>query len=521
MSTIADPPAKGAVAAVPRKAYLGTLLAACSAAFVAQANSAIPATMNGLFQVDLGATGNQITWITAGFMIAVVVFEFTFGVLGDMFGRKRLVMIGTAVLLIGNSVCATAGSPHPLIIGSALTGLGSGAMLPGSLALVASLTQNSAARAKAVAVWAGFLSAGAGAVPVFGGAFAHYGNWRGAFWVLAALAALSILAMAFFASESAAPEGRKLDVPGQLAFAVGLILVLFAAVQGPEEGWGEPRIVACFIIGALVLALFIVVEARSASPILHLDLFRNRAFALTSLASVIGMFAFLGTGYTLSMWMGPTQHQDPLRIAVVFVLLQAPTFVLIPVMSRLLETGRATGMLISGFVLIAAGAFLLTRLEATNSSLTPFLLPALLVGVGFSLSLNSVIAVALDSVPEHLAGMASATVTMFRDLGFSLGPVFIGAIALSKAGNELTSALHGSNLPAADLEAASKVAEMGGTVAVNGIMPGQPGAAAHGLAMASLDTGLTSGFVVCGIASVVAAVVIALGMGLRRTARAS
>ncbi|MFI9605039.1 MFS transporter [Streptomyces sp. NPDC052043] len=518
MSTTADEAATGPASAVPRRAYLGTLVAACSAVFVAQASSSIPSTLNGLFQSDLGATGDQITWITAAFMIAVVVFEFTFGVLGDLFGRKKLVIAGTAVLLVGNIVCATATQPHALWIGAGLMGLGAGAMLPGSLSLAAAVTRTSRTRAKAVAIWAGFLSAGGGAAPLIGGLFAHYGSWRGAFWILGVLAALSIVLMLLFAAESSAPEGRKLDIPGQITFAVGLILILFAAVQGPADGWGNPRIVTCFAVGTLFLAAFVLIENRSESPILHLDLFKNRAFTVTSIAAVIGMFSFLGVGYTISMWMGPTQHQDPLRIAVVFMILQAPTFVLIPVMSRLLRRMSATLMLSSGFALMAVGSLCYTTLDVTDNRLAPFVLPSVVIGLGFALSLNSITAVALNTVPMHLAGMASATNNMIRDLGFSLGPVVIGAVALSQAGDQLMAELPGSGLPADQITAATGIAELGGPVAVNGILPGQPGSAAHALALGSLGSGLTLGFIVCGIAATAAAVLTVLGMGRTRPA---
>ncbi len=370
---------------LPRKAVAGTLIGACSAVFVAQASSSIPSTLNGLFVAQLGATGSHLTWITAAFMIAVVVFEFTFGgVLGDLFGRKKLVVAGGAgVLLLGLIVCATAPVPIMIVVGSALNGLGAGAMLPGSLSLAAAVTHTPpASRARAVATWAGFLSAGGGAAPLLGGLFGTYGSWRGAYWVLVALTALSILLTLFLATESSAPEGRKMDVPpGQVTFAVGLILVLVATVQGPEVGWGHPPwIWVLFVIGAVFLVAFVFIESRVESPILHLDLFRNRAFAVSSIVAIFGMFAFLGGGYAISMWMGPIQHQDALRIAAVFIVLQLPTFLLIPVMSRVTTRVRPVWLLSGGFVLMSAGYFLLTGLNIHDPALVAFLVPALLIG---------------------------------------------------------------------------------------------------------------------------------------------
>lgn len=120
----------------------GTLAAACGAVFVAQVANALPASLNGLFQQDLNTHGSQLTWVTAAFMIAVVCFEFTFGVLGDLFGRRRLVLAGTALVAVGSTVAALAPTVQVLWLGAALNGLGAGAMFPGSLTAVTAVTRD-------------------------------------------------------------------------------------------------------------------------------------------------------------------------------------------------------------------------------------------------------------------------------------------------------------------------------------------------------------------------------------------
>lgn len=495
--------------------YLGTLVAACSAVFAAQSAGTLPASINGLLQSDLHAQGHEITWIPSSFMIAVVVFELTFGVLGDLFGRRKLVAAGCVGLLAGSVVSATAPSIHVLWIGSALNGLGAGAILPGSLALAAAVSHTAASRAKAVAIWAGFLSAGSGAAPLIGGLCAHYGSWRDAFWVLAALAVIALLLTVTVSAESSAPEGRRLDVPGQITFAIGLILVLFAAVQGSVDGWGSGRVVGSFALGVGLLIAFVLIERRVPSPILHLGLFKNRAFAVTSIVAVVGVFGFVGMAYGISMWMGPVQHQDPLRIAAVFIVMQAPAFVLIPVMSRLIHYVSPAWLLSSGFAMIAVGAFWYAGLDITDDALTPFWLPTLLVGIGFALILNSVTAAAINAVPLHLAGMASATINMVRDLGFALGPVVVGAVALSRADTGFMTGLRSEGLPVEELAAAASLGRSVGPLAVNSLPPGAPGAAAHHLALVSLGGGFAAAFVVCGVAALVAAACSILLVGVR------
>jgi MFS family permease len=484
----------------------GTLAAACVAVLVAQVANALPASLNGLFQEDLHTTGSQLTWITAAFMISVVVFELTFGVLGDLFGRRRLQALGGVVLVVGSLVSAIAPVVQVLWIGAALSGLGAGAMFPASLALVAAVTHTPARRARGIALWAGFLSAGAAVSPLLGGVFAEVGSWRGSFLIVAGLAVATVAVTMLLSAESTAPEGRGLDVPGQITFAIGLIAVLYALTQGATDGWTRTHIVLGFVVGIVFLAAFVVVERRAATPMLNLDIFGNRAFSVASIVTVVGMFAFLGSCFSFSIWLGAVQHQAPARVGIPLLLIQAPAFVLIPVISRLLARVNARWLLTVGFALMALGAWLASRLDVTNTSLVPMVAPALLLGVGFALSVSSFTAVAINTVPLHLAGMASATTNLLRDLGFALGPILVGAIALSTAGNRLGAALATATLPADQAGAANGVFRAGGPLAVNGLPPEAPGAAAHGLALDALGSGFSAAFLVCAIAALAAAV---------------
>jgi EmrB/QacA subfamily drug resistance transporter len=487
------------------------------AVFVAQVANAIPASLNGLFQSELNTTGSQLTWITAAFMIAVVVFELTFGVLGDLFGRRRLQAAGGLVLVLGSIVSAAAPTVQVLWVGAALSGLGAGALFPASLALIAAVTHDPQARARGIALWAGFLSAGAAVSPLLGGVLAGETSWRWSFAVVTVLAVVTIVATLLLSVESTAPEGRGLDVPGQITFAIGLIAVLYGLVQGAEDGWTEPHILIALVVGVVFLAAFVLAEQRAATPLLHLELFRNRAFSVASIVTVVGMFAFLGSCFSFSIWLGAVQHQSPARVGIPLLLIQAPAFVLIPVVSRLLNRVSARWLLTVGFALMAVGAWLASRLEVQDMSLAPMVAPTLLIGVGFALSVSSFTAVAINTVPLHLAGMASAATNLLRDLGFALGPIIVGAVALSTAGDELGAALATADLPADQAGPANGVFQSGGALAVNGLPPDVPGAAAHPLALDALGSGFSSAFLVCAIAALAAAVLTLVGLsGVRR-----
>jgi MFS family permease len=489
------------------KLTIGTLIAGCFAVMVAQIGIAIPATLNGLFQQDLHPIGSQLTWISDAFLLPVAVLELTFGVLGDLFGRKRLMLVGGGLLTVGELTSSASSGVYLLWVGQALAGLGAAALFPTSLSMLAAGTDHQHKdRARAIAIWAGFLSAGGFLAPLLGGITATYGSWRTSFVVVAILAVLTALISALFARDSSAPEGRSLDWGGQITLAVGLFALLVGVIEGPTDGWGSATVVIAFVVAVIGLALFIAVERRTRSPLLRLDLFRNRRFAIASIVAVVGMFSFLGTAYATSIRLGPIQEQAPLRTSVAFILLQGPALLLIPLTSWLLHRVNPRWLLGGGFAVMAAGELLAATIPIANGTLTALIVPLGLVGIGFAFAVCSITASAVNTVPPHLTGMASATTSLLRDFGFTLGPALVGAIALGRAAIGFGAALPGAGLPTAQVAAAQQTAAAGGPLAVNGLPPGTPGSAAHDLAFNALGNGYSIGYLVCGICALVAAI---------------
>ncbi|HEY3753243.1 MAG TPA: MFS transporter [Pseudonocardiaceae bacterium] len=444
----------------------GTLIAGCLAVCVAQIGLAIPATLNGLFQADLQPVGSQLTWISDAFLLPVTVLELTFGVLGDLFGRKRLLVGGAGLLALGEFVAAVASGVQVLWVGQALAGLGAAALFPTSLAMIAAGTHTTQDRARGIAVWAAALSSGGFIAPVLGGITGNYGSWRWAFVIVLIIAVASAVVALLLAEDSSAPAGRSLDWGGQVTILVGLFALLYGVIQGQSDGWAAPSVIVAFVIAAVFLVLFVHAERRAASPMLRLDLFRNRAFTVASIVAVVGMFSFLGTAYATSIRLGPIQHQSPLRTSVAFILLNGITLVLEPLTSRLLARVNPRILLSTGLLLMAAGDFIAATIDVHDTALTSLILPLALVGIGFAFSVSSITATAVNTVPIHYAGMASASTSLLRDFGFTLGPAIIGAVALSRAAVTFSANLATSSLAPDVKAAATTVAQEGGPLAV-------------------------------------------------------
>lgn len=529
-----------------------TFIAAFLSVALAQTAYAIPGALNGAFAAEFHTTGAGLTWITAIFEIGIVAFELTFGLLGDMFGRKKLLVAGAALIVAGAALSALADSTAFMIVAQAVAGIGAGLLFPIGLAMVAAITPDPAKRARVIATWAGFLSLGAVVSPVLAGVTAQlftipgaapgapnvFSGWRVAFWIIAAVA-LVLVALSAATRDSAAPAGRRLDLPGQITFALGLIAVLYATVTAVDAGFGAIEVIVAYVIGAVLLVAFIVIEQRSPAPLLHLSLFRNPAFSIGSVVAVFGMFAFLAICFATSISEGALAQSPVWVIAVLFVCIQGPAFVLAPLVGRLIHAVSPRWTLSVGFVLMAISGFWLSTFtlgvpaQFGGTPWTDFIVPLLLLGVGFALTVGSITAFAINTVRPHEIGTAAATTSLMRDLGFTLGPVVGSAIAFGLGStafsNGITGVLQGAGLPDTAVGGLSHVPPLAwlagwdGVVAEFGVQMAASGAPAPavdgavqaltdaqgsimGLAGSSLGSGFQVVYVVAAVAALVSAV---------------
>lgn len=431
-----------------RGSVRATFIAAFLSVTLAQTAYAVPGALNGAFAAEFHATGAGLTWITAIFEIGIVAFELTFGLLGDKFGRKKLMIAGSVLVVIGAALSAVATDIGFMIFAQAVIGIGAGLLFPIGLAMVSALTPDRAKRSRVIATWAGFLSLGAVISPVMAGLTAQFltipgaepgapnefSGWRVSYWIIAAVAVV-LVAVSASTRDSSAPSGRRLDLSGQITFALGLIAVLYATVTAVDHGFAYWQVIVAYVVGAALLVSFVIIELRSPSPLLHLELFRNRTYSTAAIVAVTGMFAFLAICFATSISVGALAQEPVWVIGVLFVLIQGPAFVLSPIVGRLIHSVAPRWLLTSGFALMAVAGFWLSSFTLGvparfgGTPWTEFMVPLLLLGIGFALTIGSITAVAINTVPEHQIGMASATTSLMRDLGFTLGPVVGSAIA--------------------------------------------------------------------------------------------
>jgi MFS family permease len=531
------------------------MLAAIVAVCVAQVTVAVPAVLIGLFQSDLGTTSSELTWIADIVMIPITLLELSSGVLGDLFGRKRLLVGGGVLVALGGAIAmltpgagtSTAVRTWMLCGGQVVTGIGAAALFATSLAMVAGRAHSDEERARSIALWVVALATGGFVSPLIGGLTAQHhwfagqadSGWRWTFLGVLVLGLITATISWRLAQDSRSPQGRSLDWVGQVTIAVALFALLFAVIQGPTSGWASAQVIIGFAVAAVLLPAFVVIERRRSTPLLQMHLFANRAWAVSAVVSVLGMFAFLGTAYATAVRLASIQGFTPLRTAIAFVLLNGMALLLTKATSALLVRCDPRWVLGGGFTLIGVGDLWMAHVSEASLTITGVIAPLVLVGVGFALAVSSITEVAVNTVDPHLAGMASGSNNMLRNLGFTLGPAVIAAVSLTIATNRLHAKIAGSptlrhalanfNALPSHVPAAQQAALHAAVGAVNSgplganavpatILQGGKAVPFNPLkdaAFHALSQGYSIGYLICGIAAL-AATAIALGfMGAR------
>ena len=514
------------------KLAAGTLFAAVTACFVAQLGVSIPATTQGYINQDLHISSTTLTWVSDAFMVPVTVLELTFGVLGDLFGRKRLLAIGAALMAIGGLLAFL--TPHGnsaalLLTGQVVAGIGAAALFPTSIAMIAAGTHTVHERARALSIWAAALTTGGFVSPLLGGVLAkvhhsggEYASWRWAFLAVAVIAAVSIVITLVGAQNSSSPVGRSLDWPGQIAIAIALFALIYSVVQGADDGWGSSTIIGGFVVAVVFLVVFVLIERRVDKPLIQLELFSNRMFTVSAVVTVLGMFAYLGTAYGTSIRLSAIQDYTPLKTSVGFVLLNIMGVVLFPVSTKMLQKFNPGWVLAAGMALIGIGDVALAAIPATHLGLGAVAVPLLVVGAGFKTAVTAVTVVAVNSVPTAKAGMASGATSMVRDFGLTLGPAIVAAIGITTAASTIRAKVAGSpSLHKAvdgfnsskEIPGALKGAVNSGPLGANAI-PNPPNPLKD-VAFHALSHGYGIAYLVCGISALLAAAIAAVMLGGR------
>ncbi len=417
-----------------RRSY--ALAAVCLVLFLTFLDNTIVSVALADMQTSLKAGVSSLQWIVDGYMLAFAALMLTGGTLGDILGRKKVLLAGVVLFCAGALVAALAGNAHTLIAGRIVMGVGAAASEPGTLSLIRQLYPDERERARALGVWTAVSGISLALGPVLGGVLVAVGGWRAIFWFNLAFGATMLGAAARFLPESADPEGRRFDIPGLIAGAVAVSGVTFAVIEGENVGYHTWWVPLLFVVPAAAAA-FVAIERRAPDPVLRLEFFRNRAFSGATAVAFATSFGLFAVFFFTALYLQIVASFSGWKIALQFVAMSVAMVVAGLVAGRWTAARGPRGPMTAGCLLAGGAMFWVDSLLDPSISFAP--LAAALAGVGFGLGLAlvAVTASVLSIVPAERSGMAASTLNTARELGGVLAVAILGAVVNARLVGEL------------------------------------------------------------------------------------
>jgi len=386
-------------------------------------NVALPSIAEGL---DAGLAGQQ--WVVEIYMLTMVSLLLVGGSLGDQFGRRRMFIWGLVGFGATSALCAASPSVEFLVAARGLQGVAGALLVPGSLAIVAA-TFEGEARGKAVGTWTAWTGIATVFGPAGGGALIGVTSWRAIFWINLPLIVGTIWLCLHAVEESRDPDAfRGIDWVGIALSAAGLGGPVFALIEQPTRGWGDPLVLGTFVGGIVCFALFVLWELHTKEPMLPMRFFQNRVFALANVASLLMFFGMFGSIFLLAQFFQTVQGYSPLQAGLRVLPWTAMPIFVAPIAGALSDRIGGRPLMATGLALQAIGlawiAFVSTPTVAYSELVTPFVLS----GIGMALYFAPVANVVLSAVRPIEEGQASGANNAIRELGGVFGVAVLASV---------------------------------------------------------------------------------------------
>ncbi len=429
----------------PRREVLIILPGLLLAIMLAMLDQLIVSTALPRIVGDLGGV-THLSWVVTAYVLASTVTTPLYGKLGDLYGRKRLLMAAIVLFLAGSALSGMSHSMDQLIAFRALQGLGAGGLLVGAIATIGDMV-SPRERGQYMGYMMAAMMLAMIAGPLVGGYITDSLSWRWVFYINMPIGGAALLYLAATLHLPRRKIQHKIDYLGAVLLAIATTsIVLLTTWGGTQYAWGSVQILGMGALAVVTTVAFILVEARAAEPILPLHVFRNRNFSLVSGMSFLLGMAMLGGLTFLPLYQQTVQHLSATGSGLMLIPLMLGSTVTTLIAGRVTtRTGRYKALPIIGGGIMTVAMYLLTLLDVNTTRLTSGLYFMVLgVGMGFLMQITTL--VAQNSVDPRDMGVASSSRTFFQQIGGSIGVAAFGAIFAHKLTSTLSAALPGTHL---------------------------------------------------------------------------
>jgi DHA2 family multidrug resistance protein len=400
----------------------GTLMGTIDASIV---NVALPHIRG-----SVGATLEEITWITTGFVVATVIVMPLTGFLSRMFGQKRVYLTSLLIFLIGSALCGTARSLTTLALFRVLQGMGAGALQPTEQAILRQ-TFPPHEQGMAMAVFGMAVVLGPAVGPTLGGFIVDHYSWPWIFYINLPVGALGMLMVTTFVHEDeeilhanhaqAEREKKNVDWPGIVLLAVGLALIQYVLEEGQRDDWLQSHTISAFLaMGITALVAFVIRELTTPTPAVNLRLFKEKTFLSATLIGGVQFAILMANLFLLPIFMQEMLGYSAVDTGLSLLPRAAIMFVANPIVGKLYNKVSVRALVANGVICVSIGSFAMGSFTL-QTGLTQIVLATLVQGVGFSCLFIPLAAAALSRMPKHRLADAAGLNSLFRQLGGSIG----------------------------------------------------------------------------------------------------
>jgi len=398
-------------------------------------------------QSTLHAGVTSLQWVVNGYALTFAAFMLAGGTLGDLLGRKKIMLAGVGIFCAGSVVAALAPNVDWLIVGRIVMGLGAAASEPGTLSIIRHVYPDKGTRADALGVWAAVSGLALALGPVIGGILVGVSDWRAIFWFNLAVGAVAFVMALAWVPETSDRRGRRIDVAGIVLGAVTLATASFAVIQGEQSGYRTGWIIGLFVAAAVTAGIFVVVERKVHDPMLDLSLFRRPPFAGSNFVAFAAYFGTFSIFFFTALYLQEVANASAYQTALDFI----------PMAAGLIVASALTGPWVArvgpripmtvGCLLAGVGILLTDHVLGPHVDFATlgWVLP--IAGIGFGMALVPVTSTPLTVVRPERSGMAASATNTSREMGAVFGVAILGAIVNAKLTGQLGSRLKAIGIP--------------------------------------------------------------------------
>jgi DHA2 family multidrug resistance protein-like MFS transporter len=375
---------------------------------------------------DLGATTADLQWFTTSYLLVLAAALLPAGMLGDRFGRKRLLLVALVIFGAASAACALADTTGQLIAARAVLGLGS-AVIMSLIGAVLTVLFDERERPRALTIWITANALGIPLGPLLGGWLLDNFHWGSVFLINLPIVALGLIAVAVLVPESHGDRTRRFDLPGIVLSTIGLVAVTYGIIEAGERGWGDAGASVIIALGVCALAALVLWQRHTDTPLIDLGLFRNRSFAGGTVLATIAGFAFFGLLFALPQLFQAVNGTDAFGTGVRLL----PVIGGLMVGARLGEKIAARSgprVVIAGGLALMAAALLAGTATGTGTGYGWVAAWIGAAGVGLGLTMPTSMNVTISTLDAERSGVGNALIQAVRQVGSAIGVAVLGMV---------------------------------------------------------------------------------------------